>query len=393
MGVTYMTSNDRYKGQFFDIFGALYDKRQEGKVWHNLIDILFVIVSAAFCKVDEVPEIVLWANADKNLEWLKKYIELPNGIPSVSTFRRVLRAIDPKQFEKLFILWTKELTILSEDGGDIVAIDGKTMRGSKDGDKVTHIVSAWCSANNIVLGQVKTDDKSNEITAIPELLKLLYIEGCIITIDAMGCQRKIVKEIIKKKADYVIGLKGNQETLHEEVKEYFADIQEEIPAIKEGKNEKVGYVKTLDKGHGRIELREYYYSTDTDWMEEQKKDWAGLNGIGMVYRRVTKKDIVTEEIEYHIGSVNNVDMYAKAVRGHWGIESVHWSLDVTFKDDASKSRKECIPQNLAVARRIALNMVRNEKELYPKLSANLKRLTASLDEEYRSHVFDLNFKK
>lgn len=209
----------------------------------------------------------------------------------------------------------------------------------------------------------------------------------------MGCQRKIVKEIIKKKADYVISLKGNQETLHEEVKEYFVDLEKEKLANKKSENAKVGYVKTLDKGHGRVESREYYYSTDTNWMEEQKKDWAGLNGIGMVHRRVTKKDIVTEEIQYYIGSVNNVETFAKAVRGHWGIESVHWSLDVTFKDDANKSRKECTPQNLAVARRIALNMVRNKKELYPKLSANLKRLTASLNEEYRSHVFDLNFKK
>ena len=307
-----MTSNDRYTGQFFDIFGSLYDKRQEGKIWHNLIDILFIIVSAAFCKIDEVEEIVIWANAEKNKEWLKKYIELPNGIPSLSTFRRALRAIEPKQFEKLFMLWTKELTIFSKEGGDIVAIDGKTMRGSRDGDKITHIVSAWCSTNNIVLGQVKTDDKSNEITAIPDLLKLLYIEGCIITIDAMGCQRKIVKEIIKKKADYVISLKGNQETLHEEVKQYFADLEVEKPTIKEGKNERVGYTKTLEKGHGRIESREYFYSTDLDWMKEQIQDWAGLNGIGMVYRRVTKNDIVTEEIQHYIGSVNNVDMFAKA---------------------------------------------------------------------------------
>jgi predicted transposase YbfD/YdcC len=360
--------------------------------WVNYIPAL-TIVSASFCNVDEVEGIVIWANAEKNIEWLKGYIELPNGIPSLSTFRRALRAIDPKQFEKLFMLWTKELTVFSKDGGDIVAIDGKTMRGSRNGDSITHIVSAWCSANNMVLGQVKTDDKSNEITAIPELLKLLYLEDCIVTIDAIGCQKAIVKEIRKKKADYVISLKGNQATLHEEVKDYFADIEQEKPAIEEGENEKVGYVRTLDKGHGRIELREYYYSTDIDWMKEQKQDWAGLNGIGIVCRKVTKKDIVTEEIQYFISSLSDVDLFAKAVRGHWGIESVHWSLDVTFKDDANRSRKDCTPQNLAVAKRIALNMVRNEKKLHPKLSANLKRLTASLDDEYRSHVFDLNFKK
>jgi predicted transposase YbfD/YdcC len=259
-----------------------HDKRQEGKVWHKLIDILFIIVTASFCKIDEVEEIAIWANAENNIEWLKRYIELPNGIPSLSTLRRALRAIDPKQFEKLFMIWTKELTIFSKDGGDIVAIDGKTMKGSRNGDSITHIVSAWCSANNIVLGQVKTDDKSNEITAIPELLKLLYLEDCIVTIDAIGCQKAIVKEIRRRKADYVISLKGNQETLHEEVKSYFEDIEKDKPAIKEGKDEKVEYVRTLDKGHGRIELREYYYSTDIDWMKEQKKDWTDLNGIGMV---------------------------------------------------------------------------------------------------------------
>lgn len=387
-----MINNERYKGHFFDIFGVLSDIRQEGKVQHKLIDILFIIVSASFCNINNVHDISIWAGVEKNQEWLKNYIELPNGIPSLSTFRRALRVIEPKQFEKLFMLWTKKLTVFSEDGGDIVAIDGKTMRGSRNGDSITHIVSAWCSVNNFVLGQVKTEDKSNEITAIPELLKLLYLEGCIITIDAMGCQKAIVNEIRKKKADYVISLKGNQETLHQDVKDYFEDIKEEEPAIKEGKSEKVGYTKTFEKGHGRIESREYYYSTDIDWMKEQKKDWKDLTGIGMVYRKITRGDIVTEEIQYYISSLTDITLFAKAARQHWGIECAHWQLDVTFKDDADRTRKDCTPQNLAVARRIALNMVRNEKELYPKYSANTKRLTALLDEKYRSHIFDLNFR-
>lgn len=385
--------NEQYKGRFFDSFGMLHDIRQQGKVVHDLIDVLFIIVSAVFAKVDEVEEIYVWAVAEQNKNWLKKYIALKNGIPSISTFRRVLNAVDPKQFEKCFISWTKELTVFSENGGDIVAIDGKTMRGSRDGDKITHIVSAWCSVNNLVLGQVKTDDKSNEITAIPELLDLLYIEGCIVTIDAMGCQTKIVEKIIKKKADYVISLKGNQGTLHNEVKEYYEDLKEDMAEIETGNHESVKVVKTLDKGHGRIEERKYFYSTDIDWMIDAKKDWVGLAGIGMVYRKVIEKDKVTEEIQYYIGSIKDISQFAKAVRGHWGIESVHWSLDVTFKDDANKTRKDLAPQNLAVAKRIALNMVRNETDQFPKWSANKKRLMASLDVEYRTRVFDINFKK
>jgi len=385
--------NEQYKGKFFDTFGIIYDKRQQGKVRHKLIDILFIIVSALFAKIDEVEEIYMWATAEQNKKWLKKYIALENGIPSISTIRRVLNTVNPKQFEKCFISWTRELTIFSENGGDIVAIDGKTMRGSKNGDKITHIVNAWCSANNLVLGQVKTDEKSNEITAILELLDLLYLEGCIVTIDAMGCQTKIVKKIKKKKADYVISLKGNQGTLHNEVKEYYEDLKEEMDKIEKGNHESVKMVRTLDKGHGRIEERKYFYSTDIDWMIDARKDWTGLSGIGMVYRKVTEKDKVREEVQYYIGSIKDVSQFAKAVRGHWGVESMHWSLDVTFKDDANKTRKDLAPDNLAVAKRIVLNMVRRETEEFPKLSANLKRLKASLDVEYRTRVFDINFKK
>ena len=391
MGGTDMKAK-QYEGLFFDCFGMLRDIRQEGKVRHELTDILFIIVSALFAKIDEVEEIPVWAQAEQNLEWLKQYIALENGVPSLSTFRRVLRVVDPKQFEKCFISWTKQMTVYTKDGGDIVAIDGKTMRGSRDGDKITHIVSAWCSVNNLVLGQVKTEEKSNEITAIPELLDLLYLEGCIITIDAMGCQTKIVEKIRKKKADYVISLKGNQGTLQNEVKSYYEDLKDDKVNIEQDEYDKVSMLQTMDKGHGRIEMRKYYYSTDIDWMKDAKKDWAGLKGIGMVYRKVTHKDKVTEEIQYYIGSVETVEQFAKAVRGHWGVESVHWSLDVTFKDDANKTRKDVAPQNIAVAKRIVLNMVRKETEMFPKLSANLKRLTASLDIEYRTHIFDINFK-
>lgn len=311
-------SDKRYETKFFECFGMLQDIRQEGKIKHALTDILFIIVSAFFAKIDEIEEIPLWAKSDINLTWLKQYINLANGIPSVSTFRRILRLVNPKQFEKCFINWTRQMTVFSENGGDIVAIDGKTMCGSRDGDKVAHIVSAWCSVNNLVLGQVKTEEKSNEITAIPELLELLYLEGCVVTVDAIGCQTKIVEKIRKKKADYVLNVKGNQEILQSETSEYFECFTpQEKQQIEDGKNEKVKCLETLDKGHGRIERRKYIYSTDIDWMEGAKKSWAGLTGIGMVHRKVTHKDRITEEIQYFISSVSSVEQFAKAVRGHW----------------------------------------------------------------------------
>jgi predicted transposase YbfD/YdcC len=202
---------------FHSYFSVIHDMRQQGKVLHKLIDVLFIAVAAFIAGADDWEIVILFAEERK--EWLKKYLELPNGIPSVHTFRRVFRLIDLKQFEKCFILWTKEIARRSR--GDIIAIDGKTARGAKDNGNDTsliHIVSAWSSQNNLFLGQVKTNEKSNEITAIPELLDLLYVKGNIISIDAMGTQKKIAEKIYKEKeADYVLALKKNHETLHDEV--------------------------------------------------------------------------------------------------------------------------------------------------------------------------------
>ena len=389
-------SKKLYRGNFFKCFGIIYDRRQQGKVLHKLIDVLFIIVSACFCNINKASDIYLWCKEEQNYNWLKQYIALGNGIPSLATIRRVLDTIDPKQFEKCFVSWARDITIFSKEGGDTIAIDGKTMKGSKDGDKVTHIISAWCSANNLVLGQVKTDDKSNEITAIPELLNLLYIENCVVTIDAIGCQKKIVKKIRQKKADYVISLKANQETLYEEVKGYFEDKIKDGVLDKEAKDPKIetiSMVEVLEKGHGRIERRRYYYSTDISWMIDAKKEWVDLKGIGMVYRQTTEKGKTTEEVRYHIGSIDNVKQYAKSAREHWGIEAVHWNLDISFRDDENRTRKGLAPENMAVAKRISLNMVRNEKEYYPEYSANAKRLIASMNLEYRTKIFDLNFKR
>lgn len=374
-----------YMGSFFNYFMVIYDSRQQGKVKHKLIDILFIVVSATLCNCNEWEEIEEWAKAKE--EWLRQYLELPNGIPSWYTMERVMDVIDPKQFEKCFVEWMREVTQVKE--GDVVAIDGKAMRGTADrraGKKAINIVSAWCSDDKLVLGQVRAGEKSNEIRAIPELLDMLFIKGAIVTIDAMGCQKEIATKIVKeKKADYVLSLKGNHEIIRGEVEEYFKDAEQNG-----FKDEKILQYRTLEKGHGRIEERLYYYSTDIGWMEG-KKEWTKLTGIGMVIRRTEKDGEKTEERAFHLGSVKTAEEYAKGVRLHWGIESTHWSLDVTFREDASRTRKGCAPQNLALLKRLALNMVKKDTQRYPKKSLKRRRFIALLNEDYLDYIFSINF--
>ena len=350
---------------------------------HKLLDVIFIVVAAMICNCNEWVEIEVWARARE--QWLRKYLELPNGIPSHYTCERVFDFIDPKQFAKCFTKWMQEVTQMSK--GTIIAIDGKTACGSADQEqKAIHIVNAWCSSNRMVLGQVKTDVKSNEITAVPELLDMLFIKGCIVTVDALNTQKKIVEKIVKeKKADYVAALKGNHETLYKEVVEYFKDLEE-------GgfKDEKLQIYDTVDKGHGRIEKRRYYYSTDIEWMEA-RKDWAKLTGIGMVIRKVSIGDKTTEERQYHLGSVETVEEYGLAVREHWGVESIHWSLDVTFREDANRTRTGKAPENMALLRRLALNAVKKDTEKYPKKSLKVRRFGAALDTEYTDYLLDINF--
>lgn len=377
--------NKLYKGSFFEHFMVIYDPRQDGKVWHKLIDVLFIGVIATVCGFNEWEDMEIWA--EKNEGWLRKYLELPNGIPSWSTIRRVFDFIDPKQFEKCFCKWMKEVTQISK--GTVVAIDGKTMCGTADegaGKRAIHIVNAWCSENKMILGQVKTDDKSNEITAVPELLDMLFIKGCIVTVDAMHTQKDTVKKIVKeKKADYVVALKENHPTMYNEVKEYFLDEEKN-----NFNNEKIDSYRTIEKGHGRVEERVYYYSTDINWMDA-KDDWAKMNGIGMVIRRVEEKGNKTEERAFHFGSVKTVADYAEGVRKHWGVESAHWTLDVTFREDACKTRKGKAPENLAMLKRLAMNMVRKDQERYPKKSLRIRRVHALLDKDYLDYILSINF--
>ena len=391
-------SNGRYQGEFFNYFDGIKDTRQEGKVYHRLTDILFIVVCGVLCGYDEWDNIHTWASIPVNQTWFKKYIGLANGMPSLSTLKRGFAIIRSKEFSACFSEWIAASVSLPMK--DVISIDGKTSKGSKSKEqKALHMVSALCHSHGMIIGQTKTDEKSNEITAIPELLSQLMIKGCIVTIDAMGAQKKIVKKIVEEnKADYVINLKGNQETLHKEVKEYFEELEqsEELKKIqKQSKNEsKIGVHSTLEKGHGRIEKRTYFYSTDLDWMVDAKRDWTKLTGIGRVIREVEyvaeprKKTI---EIAHYIGSVDNVADFASAARNHWGVESMHWSLDVTFGDDRNQTRESTAAQNLVIVKRMVFNVLKNETKIKSKMSKPNKRIVAAADPEYRDVLISMVF--
>lgn len=359
---------------------AVTDRRQDAKVMHKLEDILFIAVVATIANAGSWEEIADFARGRQ--EWFRKYISLTNGVPSHDTFERAFRWIEGKEFERCFILWMREVS-REENGMRVIAIDGKTMCGSGDastGRKPLHIVSAWTDVNNMVLGQVKTEEKSNEITAIPELLKLLDIKGAIVTIDAMGTQKEIARQIISQKADYVLSVKGNQPRMLEDIRLYF---EEGVKTdFQDGVYEQH---TTIDKGHGRLEKREYWLTSEISWIE-WRKEWKGFGGIGMVRRTVTKGTETTQEVSYYMTSLTkNASLFGRAVRGHWGIESMHWSLDVVLNEDKRIVRKDNGAQNLAVLKRMALNIVRADQG-FEKASGPRKRFRASWDSPYLETV-------
>lgn len=366
---------------FHNYFSIIHDLRQQGKVIHKLIDVLFIAVAAFIAGSDDWEMVILFAQS--RIDWFKKYLELPNGIPSIHTFRRVFRMINPKQFEKCFILWARDIAKRSKGG--IVAFDGKTACGAKESNQdksPIHIVSAWSSQNNLFLGQIKTNEKSNEITAIPELMDLLLLKGSIVTIDAIGTQKDIARKIVKEKeADYVLALKRNHENLYKDVEDYF-----EFALKDKFKDMEYQFVRTSEKGHGRIEIREYYLITDISWLES-RKEWEGLKAIGMVVSTRKQKDKESKETRFYLSSITNGTNFANAVREHWGIESMHWVLDVIFNEDKSRIRKENEPENAAMLRKMALNILKIDKAKDEKQqSYNGKRYAAALDVRYLEKV-------
>jgi predicted transposase YbfD/YdcC len=355
-------------------FSQITDPRRDNKR-HKLVDIITIAICGVICNANSFEHIAEFGKA--KYDWLKKFLELPHGIPSADTFERVFARIDPEEFKNSFMNWIKDISNLTK--GEIVSIDGKTLRRSHDksnGKSTIHMVSAWASANGIVIGQRKTDDKSNEITTIPELLRMLEIKGCIVTIDAMGCQTKIAETIVGKGADYVLSLKGNQGKLHENIKLFFQGHSKE-----DFKNPSFDFHETVDGDHGKIEIRRYWTTSDIDWLQG-KENWKNLETICMVERERHFDEKIESETSYYIGSIkNDAGSFGHAIRSHWGIEnSLHWVLDVSFREDESRIRKENAPENFAVLRHIALNMIKKETSL--KKSIKSKRLRAGWNNDY-----------
>lgn len=365
-------------------FQTLPDPRIDRQRRHKLIDVLVIGLCSMLTGGEGFNDMELFGKT--KFDWLKTFLELPEGIPSHDTFNRVFSALDPHCFLDCFVQWVQG--ICPALAGEVVAIDGKALRHAlDDGDALPYIVSAWASENGLALGQVKVEDKSNEITAIPELLKVLDIHGCIVTIDAMGCQKDIAARIIDKKADFALALKGNHGTLHEEVKTFFDDAvppcaTQPAHTVSPGT---IDFLQTVDKGHGRIETRRYWQSNDIDWIED-KPLWKHLRSIGMVesIRRIKGKNSI--ERRYYLTSLAlDAKVFAKAVRGHWGVENpLHWTLDVTFREDQSRARSKNAAQNLATLRRIALNLIKkNPRE---KVSQRQKRILAALNTRFLAQL-------
>ena len=358
-------------------FAVLSDPRVARTKKHLLSDILFIAICTIACDGEGFTDMEMFGRAKE--EWLRKYLELPGGIPSHDTFGRVFSIIDPEAFTECFVNWTQ--AIHTATAGEVVALDGKTVRHSFDtatGKSALHLVSAWASENGLALGQVKVDDKSNEITAIPKLLEMIDVKGRIITTDAMGCQKDIVKRIIDKKGDYVLCLKGNQESLHEEVKYFFDEAQ-----AAEFNDVHHSYFESVEKDHGRIEIRRCWVVEDDAirWLEKEDQ-WPGLKSIAAIEgeRRVGKK--TTLETRYFISSLaGRASKVMSAAREHWAIEnSLHHVLDVTFNEDASRIRKDNAPENLAILRKIVINLVKKQKNTKTSIRGRLKR--AAWDNSY-----------
>ncbi len=356
-------------------FARLEDPRDALRRRHKLIDMIVIAIAAVLCGADGWVAIAAFGRAKES--WLRQFLELPNGIPSHDTFGRVFSVVAPAAFEACFRAWVEAIRAVIP--GEVIALDGKTLRRSHDraaGLGALHLVSAWASVNRVVLGQVATEAKSNEITAIPQLLALLQSEGCIVTIDAMGCQTKIAAQIIAQGGDYLLALKGNQGTLESEVQEAFIDADARDYAG--GASE---VLESVERGHGRIETRRYRTLGDLSGVPRSAV-WKGLNMLGMVESRCERDGKVSTECRFYIGSIGtDAACFARAARGHWGIENdLHWSLDVAFREDESRLRDPQARENFAVLRHIALTRLKNDSAT--KLGIKNKRLKAGWDEHY-----------
>jgi predicted transposase YbfD/YdcC len=368
-----------------DYFGAIKDSRLEHRVEHKLIDIITIAICAVVCGAETWVDIENYGRAKQ--KWLSEFLELPNGIPSHDTVGRVFAQINPEEFQKCFMDWVKGIRTKTEQ--EIVAFDGKVSRNSgdkKNGKSAINMVSAWVVSNKLVLGQRKVDGKSNEITALPELIDILDLAGCIVTIDAMGCQLKIVEKIVDKSADYVIALKPNQGNLYAEVKQIFTEaIAQRFTGLS------VSTYSSKEMNKGREEIRNYVQISELSELIKSSKNWAKLSSIGLVESVRTVDGKTSVETRYFISSLeNDAQIFAGAVRGHWGIEnSLHWVLDVQMREDESRIRTDNAPANFAVLRHIATNVIRQNKTR--RGGVRTKQFLAAIDETYLDEILTTIF--
>jgi predicted transposase YbfD/YdcC len=365
-----------------DHFSPLSDPRILRKTRHKLVDVIVITLCAVIAGADDWVEIAAFGKEKEH--WFKAFLELPGGIPSHDTFGRVFSLINPGEFGKCFVSWIRSAFPMDE--GNVIAIDGKTARRSHDrinGKSAIHMVSAWAVRNRLILGQVKTEDKSNEIKAIPELLKVLDINGCVVTTDAMGCQKEIASQIVDQGGDYVLSLKGNQGNLHKEVELLFEDAKQNKYEDLDPKT-----FTTVDGEHGRIETRRYTVTAHVDWFEEKSK-WKKLTTFGMVESTREIGDQITQETRYFIASLPcDAERFAQAVRDHWGVENgLHWCLDISFREDDSRVRSGHAPENLAIIRRFALSLIKQDPQR--KIGVKASRKRAGWSNNYLQHLLQL----
>ena len=359
-------------------FSKVSDPRVDRTKEHKLMDMVVIAICAVICGAEGWTDIENFGNS--KLPWLKTFLELPNGIPSHDTFGRVFSMLDAEQFQLAFYEWVLAVNEIVQ--GQIINIDGKRLAGSADrflGKRAIYMVSAWAEENEIVLGQRKVDEKSNEITAIPELLKILAISGCIVTIDAIGTQTQIAQTIVEAEADYVLSVKENQGHLFEDISVLFA-----VDQAHDFKYASLAHHQEVNKGHGRIETRECWSTSDPAYLNliRDRENWAGLRSIAMVVSTRMLGDKQTKKVRYYISSLpGDPEKLLHVVRRHWAIENeLHWVLDVAMNEDHSRVRKDQAPENLAVLRHIALNLLKQEKTA--KGGIHAKQLQAAWKEDY-----------
>ena len=360
-----------------DYFAKIPDKRIKRKQLYPLIEIFVIALCGIIAGAESWVEIVEYGYQKE--AWLRSFLRLENGIPSHDTMNRVFNFVDPIVFGRCFLEWMQAELALSHE--EVVAIDGKTLRrshDSSDGKAAIHMVSALASESGLVLGQMKVAEKSNEITAIPKLLEVLEVKDCIITIDAMGCQKEIARKIGEKGANYVLALKGNQGNLHKDIGLFFEDAH-----AQDFKNIPVEYEKIIEKNRDRIEERRYWITNQVGWLKEMGHAWAGLKTIGMVESTRTLKGVTSREARYYIASIlPDAKLFAHATRSHWAIENkLHWLLDVVFREDECRCRKGHGAENFAVLRHLALNLIK-KNPYYTKKSVRCRRKIAAWNQDY-----------